>query len=86
MKPDDDMLAGFVYDQLENQGDEEDKEDVQLPRTPSHFQQPARGRSPSSSQRPPDPKPQSNRSWAKILFWVIALLALFYALSLLNSK
>jgi hypothetical protein len=25
MKPDDDMLAGFVYDQLENQGEEEDE-------------------------------------------------------------
>ena len=86
MKPDDDMLAGFVYDQLENQGDEEDEEDEPLPWTHSKSQMPTRDPSPSSAQRPPDPNPHSDRSWSKILFWVIALLALFYALSLLNSK
>lgn len=79
MDIDDDMLAGFVYDELKKDEDFDPNYSSRFPtavRKLEHKQEPGRSRqtSPVASSR--------KRAAARVLFWILVLFALIYLLSL----
>jgi hypothetical protein len=82
MKPDDDMVAGFIYDRLENDGELDSDLTPPVgksPRTIEH--QPA----PRDRWQQASREPLPGRSWKRVLFWILAALVLIIVLLLLNS-
>ena len=79
MEIDDDMLAGFVYNELENDEDLDPNYSSQFPtalRKHEHIHEPKGSRQPTlmASSR--------KRAAARILFWILTLFVLIYLLSL----
>ena len=79
MEIDDDMLAGFVYSELENDDDLDLNYSSQFP---TAFRKHKHKHEPKGSRQPTLMASSRKRAAARILFWILTLFVLIYLLSL----